>query len=237
LQIPLVELLSTSAANVMMVRMSEDLSRGRDVVPLWHETIERLAMVFLPLFAVIALCAREIIITLFTVKYVASVPIFIVSSTAIILAALPVEAVLRVYAQTRALLVLNLLRLGFIAASIAWFVSRFSLTGAVLVTVVAAAAAKLLAVGRIAHLMQVGVTEILPWRTLSRVAAATIIAAIPAWLASMHETGASPLLRVAFIGTVYATVYAALIGAWWLAERGGGGMWQSVPLEGSAEGQ
>src|SRR5262245_40778001 len=49
LQIPLVDLLSTSAANVMMVRMSEDAAQGRSVLGLWHRTVERLAWVFFPL--------------------------------------------------------------------------------------------------------------------------------------------------------------------------------------------
>ena len=54
-----------------------------------------------------------------------------------------VDAVLRVYAQTRFLLAMNLLRLAIVAALIGWsFMTLFGLRGAVLVTLLATAVVK-----------------------------------------------------------------------------------------------
>ena len=78
--------------------------------------------------------ARELIVTLFTTTYAASVPIFMVWSLTILPSIFAVDAVLRVFAQTRFLLVMNLMRLAIVAALIGWFLSAFGLSGAVLVT-------------------------------------------------------------------------------------------------------
>ena len=55
--------------------------------------------------------ARDLIVTLFTTTYAASVPIFMVWALTILPSIFAVNAVLRVYAQTRFLLVMNLMRL------------------------------------------------------------------------------------------------------------------------------
>src|SRR5206468_2317077 len=104
LQIPLVDLVCTSTANVMMVKMAET--------------------------------------------------------------AFAVDAVLRVYAQTRFLFVMNAVRLAVILASISWFLSTFGLIGGVLVTLVSTSLVKAAAVVRVAGLLNVGLGEVLPWRKL-----------------------------------------------------------------------
>jgi O-antigen/teichoic acid export membrane protein len=211
LQIPLVDLLSTSTANVMMVRMSGDLAHHRQVLTLWHQTVERLAGVFLPLFLLITLTSRELIVTLFTERYSAAAPIFVVSSLGILLAAFPVDAALRVYAQTRVLLLLMLLRLAVTTIGIGSFVSRWSLVGAALITVTAMAAAKVVAIGRIAHLMGVGISSVLPWRSLAWSVTAAVVALGPALWFKSH-VAAPPLQQAMLTGLVYGLTYLAIVG-------------------------
>ncbi len=97
----------------MMVRMQEHLARGRRslVIEIWHDTFWKLALFFFPLVALVVVEARDIIVTLFTAKYVASIPLFRVWSGLILLATLQVDGVLRVFAETRFLFLLNLMRL------------------------------------------------------------------------------------------------------------------------------
>ena len=78
---------------------------------------------------------------------------------------------LRVYAQTRFLLVMNLVRLVVVAGLIGWFLNAFGLLGAVLVTLLAMVVVKGLGVVRIAQLLHVGPREALPWGRLARIAA------------------------------------------------------------------
>ena len=179
LQIPLVDFLATSAGNVMMVSMSERLSNGQSALPLWHETVERLAAVFMPMVAILLLVADTLIAVLFP-RYTAAVPVFMVFSSLIVLAAFPVDSVLRVYAESRTLFVLSLARLILIAATIGWFVSRYHLIGAVVVTVGAAAVTRVAAISRIAVLMRAPFGRALPWRSLMTTVAASVLAVVPA---------------------------------------------------------
>ena len=95
----------------------------------------------------------------------------------VIPAAVAVDAMLRVYAQTRFLLVMNFVRLGVVAALIGWFLGAFGLIGAVLITLLSTMAAKALAVVRIATLLQVDVASVLPWRALGRMTLRALVAA------------------------------------------------------------
>src|SRR5262249_53773669 len=148
---------------------------------LWHDTTCRLATIVFPLAVLLLLTARGIIVSLFTTKYVASVPIFMIWSLSVIPSAFCVDALLRVYAQTRFLLILNLLRLAFIAMSIGWFLTTFGLAGAVIVTLVSTALVKAAGIVRIAQLMNVRLVSALPWRRLAAIASHAVIAAVPAF--------------------------------------------------------
>ncbi|MBI4486296.1 MAG: hypothetical protein HY655_09820, partial [Acidobacteria bacterium] len=213
LQIPLVDLVCTSTANVMMVRMAEDVTAGRErrVLTLWHDTTCKLALLIFPLAAFLLMTAPAIIVTLFTTRYLASVPIFMIWCLTVLPAAFSVDAVLRVYAQTRFLLVMNLVRLALIAILIGWCLSVFGLAGAVLITLLGTTVVKTAGVIRIARLLHVSVSEVLPWKPLAAIAIGAAAAAAPAFWVSRSITAWPPLAVVATTGVVYA----ATLGAVW----------------------
>jgi O-antigen/teichoic acid export membrane protein len=219
LQIPLVDLICTSTANVMMVRMAEETrgDRRRTALALWHDATCRLATIVFPLAALLLLTARGIIVTLFTVRYIASVPIFMIWCLTILPSALSVDAVLRVYARTRFLLGMNVLRLVLIATSIGWFLSTFGLAGAVLVMLLSTSLVKAFGVFRIARLLNVGLGEVLPWGRLAGLASQAGVAAIPAFWVNRSVTW-PPLANVVVTGTVYTVTFATI---WWLSSSGG----------------
>src|SRR5215831_1855820 len=214
LQIPLVDLICTTTANVMMVKMAED-GDGEHLtaLTLWHDTTCRLAMVVFPLAVLLLLTARGIIVTLFTARYLASVPIFMIWCLTILPSALSVDAVLRVYARTRFLLAMNVLRLALIAATIGWFLSTFGLAGAVMVTLLSTGFVKALGVFRIARLLNVGVRDVLPWRRLGALAIQAGVAAVPAFWVNRAASWPAPA-TVVVTGVVYASTFAAF---WWLS--------------------
>jgi len=124
---------------------------------------------------------------------------------------------LRVYARTTFLLVMNLVRLGLVVALIGWFLGAFGLVGAVLITLLATVAAKALAVVRIASLLQVRVRSVLPWRALGRMTARALISALPAWTAA-RALAAIPPVAFALGASIYAATYLALSYAPGIAE-------------------
>jgi len=220
LQIPLVDLITTSTANVMMVKMAEDglHEQHGTALELWHHTMSRLALLIFPLAVVLLLLSRDVIITLFTGTYVASVPIFMAWTLTIIPAVFCVDAVLRAYAQTRFLFVMNLIRLGLVVGLISWCLSTFGLIGAVLVTLLATTAVRIISIGRIAYLLKAPLTQILPWAHLAGIALCAIAAAAPAYWLSRTSTLPRPVVLVAS-GALYWAVYAVFAYAAFRWER------------------
>ncbi len=212
LSVPLVDFAASPTSDVMMVRMQESLSAGRakEVLETWHETTRKLALLFFPLAALVVIAAREIIVLLYTAKYSAAVPIFMVWSMMIPLATLQVDGVLRVFARTRRLLILNLMRLAIIAGLIQWSVAAFSMTGPVLVILLATLAFKTVALLSMRDLLQVRAHGLLPWRNLATVAAAAAAAGGFALAVKVLLTiSIFPLLCI--VSAVYVAAYALLV--------------------------
>lgn len=211
LQIPLVDLITTSAANVMMVKMAEDglHEQHGTALELWHHTMSRLALLIFPLAVVLLLLSRDVIITLFTSAYVASVPIFMTWTLMIVPSVFCVDAVLRAHAQTRFLFAMNVLRLGLVIALISWCLSTFGLVGAVLVTLVATTTVRVVSIARIAYLLKVPIVKILPWAHLAGIAVCAVVAAGPAYWLSRTSTLPRPVVLVA-AGGLYWVVYAVI---------------------------
>jgi O-antigen/teichoic acid export membrane protein len=208
LQLPLYDLIVTSTVNVLMVRMA-DTPCGPAARALWHDTVCRLAFLIFPLAALLIAGAHYLIVGLFTATYAASVPIFIVWVLMMLPAVMAVDAVLRVYAQTRFLVVMNLVRFACVAGLIGWFLAGFGLRGAVLVTLLAMAVTKTLGAVRVAWLMKAGLRDALPWDRLARIAACAVVSAAPAlWL--QQQIAWHPLATFMAGSGVYVATYAFL---------------------------
>lgn len=212
LQIPLVELAASSAGNVLMVGMGDALGRGdrREATAIWTATTRKLALLLVPMVTLLLLVAGDLIPFLFTARYQASVPVFMVWTTAILFGVVQTDSALRVYAEVRFILVMNLVRLAVIAGSIAWAVGAFGLVGAVAVTVAGTAVAKAMALARLRRHLDAGWRRLLPWRELGRIGAASLAAALPvAALAPGLPRAAFSTLAI--LGTVYLAVLALLL--------------------------
>jgi len=182
----------------------------RSVLALWHQTTLRLALIFFPLTALLLVLGRDLILVLFTSAYAASVPIFLVWSLSILFPVLQTDGVLRVFARTRVLLLVNIARLLLIAGSISWSLSTFGLMGAVLVTLAGMVVAKGLMLFEVSRLLRVGIGDLLPWRKLLATAGLAAAAAAPAW-AVMKALDTHPLAGLLVAGTTYALIYLAAI--------------------------
>jgi hypothetical protein len=101
---------------------------------------------------------------------------------------------------------------------ISWCLSAFGLVGAVLVTLLATTAVRIISIGRIAYLLKAPVTRILPWAHLAGIAVCSIVAAGPAYWLSRHSTLPRPVVLVA-AGALYWVVYAAIAFAAFRWER------------------
>jgi O-antigen/teichoic acid export membrane protein len=211
LNIPLLDLVVGPAGNVMMVGMAEQRRHGREAeaVALWHATVRRLALIFLPVTGLLVVTARPIIVLLFTESYLASVPIFIVWSLGMLWTIFVTDGVLRVYADTRFLLIQSGLRLALNVALMWAFLHLFGLIGAVLVTVSAAWITKGMCLLRIRRLMRLSYRRLLPWGSLGRILVAAAAAAAVGFVLERHLE-MPPLLVLAAVSLAYAAVTGVL---------------------------
>lgn len=221
LQLPFVDFVSTPASNVMMGRMTDEITEGRNtsVLAIWHDTTRKLGLIFIPIFVLLVTSAREIILLLFTARYAAAIPIFMLWAAVVLLAVFPTDGLLRVYAQTRFILFLNLVRLGVIAGMIGWFLSAFGIKGAVLITLLATVISKSLAMARATSLMKVSAVRILPWESLAAIGVASAAAALPAWVVKT-QVHLHPIPLLMLMGTAFAISYAGLVLGFGLLSEG-----------------
>jgi O-antigen/teichoic acid export membrane protein len=212
LQIPLVEFAAGPTSDVMMVRMQESRVAGRvdQILGTWHDTTWKLALLFFPLAMLAMVAAPEIINGLFTRKYAASVPLFSAWTVMIVFSTFQVDGVMRVFAQNRFLLALNLMRLTIIGLLIRWFLLEFHLLGGVLVVLVATLCFKAAALMRMKTLMETRISQLLPWRDLALLFAASVAAAVSTWFIKSHLS-LPPLPLLAAMTAVYAIVFATLV--------------------------
>lgn len=212
LQIPLVEFAASPTSDVMMVKMQQQLAEGRKqaVLAIWRDTTRKLALMFFPLAVFSMVAAGPIIILLFTEKYAASIPIFMAWSAMTLFSTFQVDGVMRVFAQTRFLLALNVMRLVIIAGLLKLSLSEFHLVGPVLVVLLATVAFKAAALVRMKKLLRISLGQVLPWGAL---AAALGVAAGAAGAAlavhSLLHVAVFPLLFA--MGIAYTVTYTALV--------------------------
>jgi hypothetical protein len=102
---------------------------------------------------------------------------------------------------------INLARLTLVLLWIGWFISRFQLMGAVLITLAGMLLARLLGVIRIRTLLQSSFKEVLPWKNLAGIMLAAGAAAIPAFIVNTR-LDLPTLVVLPICGTTYLVVYA-----------------------------
>jgi O-antigen/teichoic acid export membrane protein len=212
LQIPLVDFVATPASNVMMIQMTEELrDRGaRRLLPIWHNTTRKLALMLFPFTGLLVVNAYQLITFLFTQAYATSVPIFVVWCLSILLTAFQTDGVLRVFAEMRFLFGINITRLILLVLTMSWFLSRFHLLGAVLITIVGMLLAKIMAFIRMKALLETTIGELLPWKSLAGTLAAATAAAAPAVFLNV-KLNLPAIVLLPLSGLAYTATYVALV--------------------------
>lgn len=234
LQVPLIDFLMTSTCNVMMISMRESSLAGDHaaVVAIWLDSIRKLALVFFPLVGVLLVCAHELIVLLFTEAYAASIPVFMVWTLSMLFATLLTDGALRVFAQTRFLILQNLARLVFIVVLIRFFLDHFGLIGAIVVTLLATLLAKTLALWRLKTVMGVTLRHLLPWRALASTLGLALLSLLPALLLK-SIVQVPGILLLPMTGSVYTLTYYLLLqryGPMQPAEKRMLAQWALMPL-------
>jgi O-antigen/teichoic acid export membrane protein len=217
MHIPIFDLLAGSVLSVMMVRMSESFKHGQREVGLqiWANTTRRLALVFFPIIVLLAVVSSDLITMLFTDAYQTSVPLFRIWLLMYLLATFQPHGVFRACGDTRFLALQNFIKLMLAAFLLFSLVSAFGVSGAVWAAVLAVFAGKCILLVRLKHLNGFMASEVLPWRSLAWIAAASLLAAVPA--VALDRYIEPRALRLFAVTGSYLFVYTAV--AWPLVSR------------------
>ncbi|HCF59347.1 MAG TPA: polysaccharide biosynthesis protein [Myxococcales bacterium] len=213
-QLPIVEILYTPVSEVLQIGLGEkehrdDHQRG---LALFHEAVSRLAFVFVPAAAVLFICARELIVFVFTEQYVGAVPIFRLSLLSIAFSALPLDGVMRARAQNRFLLALSVVKLALTVGLVLGGLKLFGPIGAMGGWIAAEFLARLAMLARTATLFRASLTRVLPLRDLTRQGFATMVAVPAGWL-GLSVFRVPRFFTLALCGIAFAAVY---LGTLWL---------------------
>jgi O-antigen/teichoic acid export membrane protein len=211
-QLPLVDVLYTPVSEILQIGFAEEDGRGgRGHLALFHEAVSRLAFALLPTMAVLWVVAPVFLAFLFTDAYVDAAPVMRLSLVSIAFAALPLDGVLRAGAQNRFVLWTSALRLALTVALVLAGLSALGPVGAMAGHIAAEGATRALLLRRAARVLRAPLRDALPWRDLSRQAAAGVAGLPAAWL-GLHAA-AHPFPRLAAAGILFAVVYLGALRA------------------------
>lgn len=212
LQVPLIDILTSTTSSVMMVNMRQKVLEQdyAAVLAIWLDSVRKISLLLLPLVTLLVIVAPVLIVLLFGEAYRGSVPVFIVWTASTVLTCLLTDSVLRVFAQNRYLIIQNVIRLAIVVLLIQFFLDRLGLIGAVLVTTLASAVIKVMALQRARMLMKVSWSALLPWWSLLKTILICGVAALPA-LFVMEFLVLSPFLKLIVISAVFTLVYTFLV--------------------------
>jgi O-antigen/teichoic acid export membrane protein len=211
-QLPVVDVLYSPVSELLQIGLAESDRKARALgagLRLFHEAVGQLAFAFLPLAGLLLVVAPSLIELLFSRVYLDAVPLFRLSVLPIVLAALPLDAVMRARAENRFMLVLSGAKLAVTAPLVLGGLALRGPVGAFVGWVLAEALARAAMIHRAAGLFGVPLLRALPLRALARQAAATAVAMPGAYLA-LHATPAPLALRLASAGLAFAAAYLGL---------------------------
>jgi O-antigen/teichoic acid export membrane protein len=211
LQLPVVDVLYGPVSELLQIGLAEPEggARARGGLRLFEEAVLQLSFAFVPLAGLMVVVAPSLIALVFGPPYAGAVPLFRLSALPILLAALPLDAVMRARAQNRFMLAVSGAKL---AATVPLVLAGLHLhgpAGAFLGWVLAEALARAVMLRRAAALFGVPLARVLPLGGLARQVAATACAMPAGWLA-LHATPGPLFVRLAASGLAIAAAYVGL---------------------------
>ena len=211
-QLPFIGILRESVSSVMLPRISYLQEQGlpREIVLLLANATRKLAVVILPVYAVLMVTGREFLTVMFTSAYAESWPIFAINLTLLPLSLLDVDAVARAYEGHRFYLVKLQIVLSVVNVfALRFGISQFGLAGAISVVVGMNFVVRILLAARFTKVIGAKLRDVVLLKDVGKVALASAVSAFSCLFARsfMTASGASPLMVLVVCFAVFAVIY------------------------------
>ncbi len=184
-QIPLIAMLADSVTSVLIPHMNTLQQTGdRDeMIRLTARAMQKLALVYFPLYVFLMITASTFITTLFTHQYDASVPIFMVNLTLLPLGILITDPIVRSYKELGRLFLLNRLLIFSILVAVLYFgLDYLGLVGIISVAIGALVVEKFICETMVIRKLGVGLKHLYLLKQPAKTAAASLIAGAVTYL-------------------------------------------------------
>lgn len=216
IQLPLTGLLQEATNAVLIPRISylQHINDRREIVSLIARATRKLAAVYFPIYALLAVTAHELIAFLFTPRYLASVPVFLINLTLLLVSILLQDPLFRAYKDQRFFLIrLRVFTCVLLVAGLWFGTTRFGPMGAITTVVIVSLTERIITAIRFGRILGVGWSDTVLLKDVGKLAIAAAAAGVAAAMVRWPLLGAKPLVILMVCGVVYSFVY---LGAVWL---------------------
>jgi len=218
---PVVDIVFSPLSDVMIFQIgkAQHADDAHGAWRAWNDAVQKLSSILFPATACAWLFGPTVLPMLFTHKYDASVPLFMLATLEIPLWILPLDALLRAAGATRFLFAFNAARIAMTALFVLAGIHFFGLPGAIGGGIASEALARVAMMARGRRFLGVSWTHMLDWAPLARTTAAAAVACVPAY--AVRLAGLHGVVGVLAAGAVYGAVYLGLLFAMSRLFRGG----------------
>jgi O-antigen/teichoic acid export membrane protein len=213
-QLPLIGLLRESVNAVVMPRISylQQHHENRQIVVLLAGAIRKLSFAYWPVYVFLTVCAYEFITLLYTARYAASVPIFVINVVTVPFMMLLYDAVFRAYADNTGYLlklraVETVLVIAGVYAGIRWFGMRGAITAAVIMVLADYIAAS----WKAARILGMTRHDFPLFADMGKLAVCAMLAGGVTAIARHFIAGAHPVPVLLATGVIFCIAYAAAV--------------------------
>jgi O-antigen/teichoic acid export membrane protein len=200
-QLPLISIISESATAVLIPRMSELQleSNKREMIELTARVMQKLAFFYFPLYVFLMITAQTFITTLFTEKFSASIPIFLVNLTLLPFYIWVTDPIARAFKEIGRFLFVFRVIVFAVIVSVLWFaIHNFTMLGMIL-TVVTISLIELSIVSFVV-LKKIGTrfSDVILLKNVGKTAIAAAIAGAITFIVYRNTQGLLPILNEQF---------------------------------------
>jgi O-antigen/teichoic acid export membrane protein len=228
LEVPLISLFLESVMAVMVVRVSALQHEGRveDIRRVMASAINRLAAVQFPIYAILLVAGRDLIVFFYTKTYAASWHIFAITITLIVLNVFLYDPVVRAYKHLRKfVLIVRIAVLATLFIVLTPIIRHFGMTGAAITAVLADLTERLLVGTKVWRTVEATSHDLRLFTDLLRVIGVTAVAAIVAYGVRLLSANQPLFVAIAAMGLSFVAVYVT--GFYWFRLPG----WETISKE------
>lgn len=209
-QIPLLTMLQEATNAVVIPRISalQQLGAHHEIIDLMARAMRKLSAAYFPLYALLMVVANEFITFLFTRRYLASVPVFRINLTLLLLGVMLQDPLFRAYVEQRFFLIRLRVMLCVLLAAGLWFgTTRFGLEGAITTVVLIGVIERTVMAVRFGRILGVSRKDLWMLKDIGKLAIAAAAAGLVTAGVRLLLLGSKPIVSLLVCGVAFSIVY------------------------------